>query len=959
MSWLQPVPTDQQMVEHLRLSQPEVFALARRLAPALRIEPRLLRNARMAYFPDTDAGLEAAFWYCPVVESRSRGGLTLKPGVARLLTDELAAHADEYAESLRLIEANTAHWPPHERLEQSLRIDARNVDTPPDILRDKIRRVLREIVQRASPAERADIARWAKGALPDIAPAGHALLELSWLAQFTTATLGDPAGALARQYRGGEPLPGWLAEKAPPTRQTYALGLRWRPGVLECLPAGAGEHVLTLGTPFPAPAFIRCDDDTGPGRWEPLWPERRVAVPLECRSLIIQPLTGPAQRLSLRTASTAEPGKAGFRRESARLILSYVDADREQAHSMAVWLQDQGLEVKPVPASKVAGDPELEHGTTRILHLWTQAALRDWSARTDEQRATVQPSLLLRVEPVDLPVDDERGSEVAALDWTGWQESAGSPEAAAHLIDELTRWLDEKPQEPLREELAAAEFAEGMYRTTTKVNIRQGPGAQFELHPAGPLPAGTLVTARRRRGDWRPVQVQAVTEAAPAIEGWVNARYLEPVDQEPAPDEYLEVLSHGSVLVCDHQGQVILPPGEGPLTERHLIGATIVGCPNIGPSTKPCTAVRTPSHGLSEQPAPDGSHYLLPGVTGLTDGTPPNTVRYRAKDPVLIRVPLQEPAEDGTEPVPNRRDHADEVSATAKKTAERSGTFRAAPPPWPREYAYLESEILDPSTPPERRFAIGDELVRRGDSRKGVGLDARGLPVIDWVEITGGGFLYGEERMPRDLPTFYIARYPITNAQYQAFIDAGGYREERWWEGLQRLEAPEDPGWGEPNGPRETVSWYEAMAFCRWLSESLGYEIRLPTEEEWEKAARGSDGRIYPWGEDYRAGFANVYDTIAKAGPTNLKQTTAVGLYPQGASPYGVLDLSGNVCEWCLSESDHPGQVDLDSDAIRVLRGGSFLLPPSSARASNREMYLPIGRLDGGFRVACRSHVPR
>jgi hypothetical protein len=173
--------------------------------------------------------------------------------------------------------------------------------------------------------------------------------------------------------------------------------------------------------------------------------------------------------------------------------------------------------------------------------------------------------------------------------------------------------------------------------------------------------------------------------------------------------------------------------------------------------------------------------------------------------------------------------------------------------------------ITDPSAlDPVERAEAGRVLGRIGDPRRGVGVvqDPRSglwLPDIDWLEVPAGDFLYqnGEQRK---LPAFRIARYPVTHSQVQAFLDdPQGFANAEWWESLaERFEEPEEPARSEGNHPRETVSWYEAVAFCRWLSARVGLPVRLPTEWEWEKAACGTDGRGYPWGDGYGAGFANI-----------------------------------------------------------------------------------------------------
>ncbi|MBN2305672.1 MAG: formylglycine-generating enzyme family protein, partial [Anaerolineae bacterium] len=261
------------------------------------------------------------------------------------------------------------------------------------------------------------------------------------------------------------------------------------------------------------------------------------------------------------------------------------------------------------------------------------------------------------------------------------------------------------------------------------------------------------------------------------------------------------------------------------------------------------------------------------------------------------------------------------------------------------------------------------------DARSGIGLGPDGLPDIDWVEIPAGPFLMGstpeqvealkkeynwdwpENEKPQhtvELPTYYISRYPITYRQFQVFIDApDGFHNPVWWDGLladdEHKQAPGEQYRKYWNHPRENVSWYDAMAFCRWLSAKLGVEVRLPTEAEWEKAARGPDGRIYPYGNEFDLAKGNTSET-------GIGQTSAVGLLPDGESPYGVLDMSGNVWQWCLTEwrENYADSENNDpaGDARRVVRGGSCFNNRGGSRCAYRPYGLPSSRLRyDGFRV--------
>lgn len=253
------------------------------------------------------------------------------------------------------------------------------------------------------------------------------------------------------------------------------------------------------------------------------------------------------------------------------------------------------------------------------------------------------------------------------------------------------------------------------------------------------------------------------------------------------------------------------------------------------------------------------------------------------------------------------------------------------------------------------------------------------------------------------VPAFFIARYPVTNAQFALFIDDKGYEKQEYWtwteaswkwrqgegEGwgrpLERRDKPmfwHDPRCNRPNQPVVGVTWYEAVAYCRWLTERLHREgllshdlvVRLPTEAEWEKAARGGlflDGdeakqepnplpqRTWAWGDEWNANKANTWEGPAR-GPT------PVGLYPAGRSPYGVLDMIGNVWEWTNTrwgtdwlkpDYGSPYQCDEREDPggvfRRVLRGGSWGSFQGYARCASRNWAVPdLWNLNVGFRVA-------
>ncbi len=284
------------------------------------------------------------------------------------------------------------------------------------------------------------------------------------------------------------------------------------------------------------------------------------------------------------------------------------------------------------------------------------------------------------------------------------------------------------------------------------------------------------------------------------------------------------------------------------------------------------------------------------------------------------------------------------------------------------------------------RAAAGTALGRIGDPR--FRRDAWCLPdepLLGFVQVPSGSFTMGSDKakdpeayddeLPQhtvELPAFYIARWPVTVAQFRAFVDAPDN------EGFQ----PGDPDClrGVANHPVVWVSWHEALAYSRWLTKKLResdttpaplrrllngtpgteWQVTLPSEAEWEKAARGDDARIYPWGEKADPNRANYDDT-------GINGTSAVGCFPGGASPYDVEELSGNVWEWTRSlwgkdfpkpEFGYPYTLDARredlaaaDDIARVVRGGAFFSHEGFVRAAFRHWFTPDLRYD---RVGCR-----
>ena len=359
-------------------------------------------------------------------------------------------------------------------------------------------------------------------------------------------------------------------------------------------------------------------------------------------------------------------------------------------------------------------------------------------------------------------------------------------------------------------------------------------------------------------------------------------------------------------------------------------------------------------------------------------GTPANL--WQLVDALCFRDPTDSPVEPAD---------AWGAQIAAQALIETANLARVGPPnqrKLARVQGWLVKLLRDERLPATERALAGDNLARLGDPRFDAGhwhLPAE--PLLGFIEIPAGPFAMGSDRrrdeqangdeLPQhevNLVGYYLTRWPVTVAQFAAFVRDSGYK-------------PRDPGClkGVANHPVVYVTWHEAMAYSRWLNEKLRELARerlatakplpeserrfwqgladsflgvgLPSEAEWEKAARGDDGRIYPWGDQPDRHLVNYVET-------GLGTTNTVGCFPGGASPYGCEEMSGNVWEWTRSLSggypyppegaERQAREDTVSTGRRVLRGGAFLYFSGVARCADHDNdELGFRNVSLGFRV--------
>jgi formylglycine-generating enzyme required for sulfatase activity len=243
---------------------------------------------------------------------------------------------------------------------------------------------------------------------------------------------------------------------------------------------------------------------------------------------------------------------------------------------------------------------------------------------------------------------------------------------------------------------------------------------------------------------------------------------------------------------------------------------------------------------------------------------------------------------------------------------------------------------------------------------------------FEWCHVEGGNVILenatkdgGTKGGTYTVSDFAIAKHPITNAQYERFLkNSNGFSNPKWWEYSTEAiqwrkdrKAPMSTAFNGPDLPRTRASWFDSMAFCFWLSAELKIKIqadpsantcdlsiRLPTEQEWQRAALGDTGWCYPWGD--------ILDVTRGNYGNNVGQPSGVDKYPDGESKYGVMDMTGNVWEWCLTGWNQEN-IDTSGYTYRIIKGGAWNIEnPDYLRANDRGCHPPRGRLnDCGFRV--------
>ena len=469
-------------------------------------------------------------------------------------------------------------------------------------------------------------------------------------------------------------------------------------------------------------------------------------------------------------------------------------------------------------------------------------------------------------------------------------------------------------------------------------------------------------TLERRVSDVKaPALTVAVAEAKPIVTPLAN-----PIEVQPQPQPQVQPAKSGisrRAVLASLGGAAGLGAVALIANQLNLLGAPVATSPT---PTATATATNTPqpTATVTDTVQPTATNTVPPTATPL----PPTATNTALPTPTSVVRSTQTPT-----PTPVVATNTAEPTATATPTAKATDTPQPTQTPTETATSQFQPKSLKP-------------ILTLTDPFK-----------MDFVLVPAGPFWMGSDKakdslaFDNELPQhsvtlgdYYIGKYEVTNEQFGAFVQATSYKTTAEKEGTgvvwtDKWELVKGADWRHPRGPDTNIdkksqhpvvqiSWPDANAFCEWLSEKRKRKITLPSEAEWEKAARGTIGWIYPWGND-----ALTKDLLKFI--LNVGDTTPVGQYNQkGDSPYGCADMAGNVLEWTRSlwgkdvntpEFKYPyvasdGREDLTAgdDVRRVVRGGAWYYIDGSVRAAVRGGLTPTYRLVSlGLRVMISAPV--
>lgn len=439
MTWQQPDEYECWLLEDAATQQEDLLPLARVLAQASRIEPRLLRNARLHFCGDASPQLEARLWFSTLVAARNSREIVFHPGVARLLTEQLKQQEPQtHQAAWDFIRNHTRHWSPEDRLEQDLRhlaAEGGGLEYKAG-LRDMLRRIHRE----QNPTRRTEYARWTRHTLPQITDPEHVENEARLLAHYAAQVLG--ATAPWSDFAGPPRLlPAWLAADLPrqPIQARLALDVAHDPArhtlVLQCREPEANEAAIELSTPLPAKLFIGSGSE---GAWHVVNTGSRIEQPATGWPLRLVTLAGRQYDLAVtipEVLSTPE-------QQVIKLYLSHPPEDADLAAQVSIWLQEHGLKVELLDEDRLANLESQASAASgvRLLRLWTPAAQeRDAAVRRPMHPL---PTLLLRMGDTTQPPAGP--GQALTLDLPDLL--ADKPEALNRFLESLQSWLT-KPDE--------------------------------------------------------------------------------------------------------------------------------------------------------------------------------------------------------------------------------------------------------------------------------------------------------------------------------------------------------------------------------------------------------------------------------------------------------------------------------------------------------------------------------